>query len=136
MNQHQRSLAFPDIAINLLAVTVVAHQVEKIVLDLKCGAEKEPVAQKRFQVYRAATPDQRADANRVDSRQPAGFFQNHLQVVSVADLGLVVSAPSQLHLLTLRTLSGHPLGLLDAPARKSFANLTSMVEQRSEARHR
>src|ERR1700722_224463 len=39
-NQHKRALAFPKIAVALLAITLIGHQVEQIVLNLE-GRAKE-----------------------------------------------------------------------------------------------
>src|SRR3984957_9605073 len=129
MNQHQRPLAFPDIPVNLLAVTLVSYKVEQIILDLECGAEKKSVAHERIQIHRVAASDQCADADRINRSQPTGFLEDHLQVVRMADFGRFVSTPSQFHGLPLRPFASHSLSLLDNSKCKPFADLGPILEQ-------
>ena len=55
MNQHQRPLALPQIAVELLAVAHrVAGEIQQVVLDLKRGAEEEAEANEAIEVAFAA----------------------------------------------------------------------------------
>ena len=51
VDQHQRALALPDVAVELLAVARrVADEVEQVVLDLERGAEEEAEAEEAVEI--------------------------------------------------------------------------------------
>src|SRR5437867_12636901 len=110
MDEHQRPLALPDVAVQLLPVAPrVAHQVQQVVLDLERGAEKEPERHEAIEPLLAARTDQRTDAARIDRGVPARLLEHHLEVVRIAQPDRVVAPPAELHRLSLDRLAYHAL---------------------------
>src|SRR5258708_36612912 len=131
-NQHQGSLTLPKVSVSLFSITLVADQVEQVILYLERRAQKEPEAQKRFEVGGSTAADQSSGPNRKDGCEPAGFLQHHLQVLGVTDFGGVVVSPSKFHRLPFGTLARHSLGLFDYPEREFVPDGGAIVEQRAE----
>src|SRR6478736_2027803 len=65
VDDHQRALAFQQVAVDLLPVGVTRLEVEEVVLDLEGGAEEEPEADQRLERPPPARADQTADAQRM-----------------------------------------------------------------------
>jgi hypothetical protein len=67
VDEHEGALALPDVPEDLLAVpSLVADQVQDVVLDLERRAEEEPEQGEAVGVDRPRRSDQRSDPARVD----------------------------------------------------------------------
>src|SRR5580704_3076153 len=53
-NEHQRALAFPEIAVAFLAIAIVGHEVEQVILNLKGRAQEKSEVHEFCQIYRPA----------------------------------------------------------------------------------
>jgi hypothetical protein len=101
VDEHERALALPDVAEDLLAVpSPIANQVEDVVLDLERRTEQETEQVEAVGVDRAGRPDQCSDAAGVDARVPARLLENQPQIVVLGQLDDVVARPTELERLT------------------------------------
>src|SRR5438128_317183 len=137
LDQHDRPLPLPDVAVDLLAVAGrVAEEVQEVVLDLEGCSQEEAEADEAVEVAVAARPDERADAARPDGRVPAGLLEHHLEIVGLAEVEHVVAAPAELDRLPLDRLARHPLRLLEDEHREPRAEAGAVVDQRARAEER
>src|SRR5207249_1210031 len=108
MDQHERPLSLPDVAVAFLSVARrVAFEIQEIVLDLESGAEEESEAEEPVDVCPAPRADQRADSARKDRRVPARLLEHHEQVVPILEVEHVVAPPAELDCLALDALASH-----------------------------
>lgn len=82
MNEHERALAFGDVATKLLAgLRELAGEIEEIILDLEGGAEVPTEARKTLRIERGPGRDDRADTDWIDEGIPWRLLQAHSQIV-------------------------------------------------------
>src|SRR5262249_41880781 len=121
-DEHEGSLALPDVPRELLPVaTVVADQVQEVVLNLKRGAKKEGEAHVAIERNSISGSDDCAEAARIDRAVPARLLQDHAQIVGLVEVEPVVAPPRQLHRLPLDRLVRHPLRFLQDAQREAGA---------------
>src|SRR5690349_5035834 len=106
MGEHQRSLAFPEVSKDLLAIGLpLAHKVQQIVLDLKCRAQKmtEPIEASRVNL--PLRRDQGSNTTGVNAGVPACLLQGHAQIVVAIQVAAIVANPAQLDSLPFNRLN-------------------------------
>jgi hypothetical protein len=54
MNQHQRPLAFEQVAVRFLTVAGARFEIQQVILDLERGAEEEAKSDERIEISSAA----------------------------------------------------------------------------------
>ena len=133
VNDHERPLAFVEIAVTLLAVARGGFEIQEIVLDLKRGAEEEADADERIEGDPPAGPDEAPHPQGVDRGQPAGLLQHHLQIVFVGDVGAVLVPPTELERLAFGALPRDALGFLEDAQRERDADAMDVLLERLQA---
>src|SRR6266542_1609721 len=128
MDQHERPLSLPDVAVALLSVSrPVAFEVQEIILDLESGAEEKSEAEEPVDVRPTPRADQRADSARKDRRVPARLLEHHEQVVA---------PPAELDRLALDALASHSLAFLEDAKCEPRPQRRAVVHECAEAEER
>src|SRR6185436_16439481 len=84
MDQYQSALSLEEVVSEFFAKALIADQIEHVIADLEGGANKEPEADQGLELgEHVAAANQGAQAHRRNGCAPAGFFENHLEIVSV-----------------------------------------------------
>src|SRR6266542_1407602 len=134
MDQHERPLSLPDVAVALLSVSrPVAFEVQEIILDLESGAEEKSEAEEPVDVRPTPRADQRADSARKDRRVPARLLEHHEQVIAVLEVEHVVAPPAELDRLALDALASHSLAFLEDAKCEPRPQRRAVVHECAEA---
>ena len=82
MREQEGPFAFPEIAVDLLAVARnVAVEVEHVVGDLERQPEQIAEAIEPIEILIVSVGDERADPHRVNEAVPGGLLQHEPQIV-------------------------------------------------------
>src|SRR6185503_16864623 len=112
MNQHQRSLSFPQVAANFFAILrVLPRQVQDVVLYLKSRAEVPTQPAELIPFQSSAPRDQCSNAQWIDERIPRSLLETHLKIIFRIQIIGVIANPTELDRLSLERVTHHSLGL-------------------------